>query len=254
MPKVNLTETRVKALRPRKSPYDVRDGRLKGFGVRVLPSGAKRYFIHCQHEGQRFWKIVGSAGDAGLADARQSARTMLSAIRRDGNVPASRDETPFEIFAAQVFREYARIWKAGTLTVNRHYLRNQILPHFSGRRIADIDRQDVHRWFASLHSTPAAADRSVPVLSVIMREAEQRGLRPEDSNPCRGIRRYRRMGRERALSDAEIRRLAIALEDLEPNGTAGGSCPFALADGLSQIGASDAPLVRLSGRAAVPAR
>ena len=35
--------------------------------------------------------------------------------------------------------------------------------------------------------------------------------RPEGSNPCRGIRRYRRKGRERFLSDTEIRRLAATL-------------------------------------------
>ena len=56
-----------------------------------------------------------------------------------------------------------------------------------------------------------AADRSMPVLSVIMREAEAMGLRPEGSNPCRGIRRYRRKGRERFLSDEEIRRLSATL-------------------------------------------
>ena len=37
------------------------------------------------------------------------------------------------------------------------------------------------------------------------------GHRPEGSNPCRGIRRYRRKGRERFLSDAEIGRLAATL-------------------------------------------
>ena len=37
------------------------------------------------------------------------------------------------------------------------------------------------------------------------------GLRPEGSNPCRGIRRYRRKGRERFLSDEEIRRLSATL-------------------------------------------
>lgn len=51
----------------------------------------------------------------------------------------------------------------------------------------------------------------MPVLSVIMREAERMGLRPEGSNPCRGIRRYRRKGRERFLSDDELRRLSEAL-------------------------------------------
>ena len=51
----------------------------------------------------------------------------------------------------------------------------------------------------------------MPVLSIIMREAEGMGLRPEGSNPCRGIRRYRRKGRERFLSDEEIRRLSDRL-------------------------------------------
>ena len=79
-----------------------------------------------------------------------------------------------------------------TLNANRGYLRQQILPYFSGRPVADIDRREVHNWFASLRATPVAADRSVPVLSVIMREAEAMGLRLEGSKPCRGIRRYRR--------------------------------------------------------------
>ena len=37
------------------------------------------------------------------------------------------------------------------------------------------------------------------------------GLRPEGTNPCRGIRRYRRKGRERFLSDEELRRLSARL-------------------------------------------
>ena len=83
------------------------------------------------------------------------------------------------------------------------YLRSQILPYFAGRQVADIDSRDVANWFASLRATPVAADRSMPVLSVIMREAEAMGFRPEGSNPCKGIRRYRRKGRERFLSDDE---------------------------------------------------
>ena len=63
-----------------------------------------------------------------------------------------------------------------------------------GRPIASVTPEDVQAWFASLRATPVAADRSAPVLSVILREAEAYGYRPEDSNPCRGIRRYRRRG------------------------------------------------------------
>ena len=59
MPRTDLTDARIGALKPRKSAYDIRDGKLRGFGVRVLPSGGKRFFVHCQHRGERVWKIVG---------------------------------------------------------------------------------------------------------------------------------------------------------------------------------------------------
>ena len=117
--------------------------------------------------------------------------------------------------AEEVFERYGRNWKPGTRKVNRNYLRNTILPRFRGRNIADITRQDVQRWFASLRATPVAADRSAPILSVIMRQAELYGYRPEGSNPCTGIRRYRRKGRERLLSEQELHRLAQVLDSHE---------------------------------------
>ena len=208
----NLTDARIGALVPRKTSYERRDARLRGFGVRVTPSGGKRFFVHCQHRGERVWKTVGDFGEIGVDEARSRAAGMLAAIRRGEAVPPRPEETLFEAVAETVFRQYERLWKPGTLAVNRCYLRNQILPHFAGRQIAGIERPDVRKWFVSLRATPVAADRSMPVLSVIMREAEAMGLRPEGSNPCRGIRRYRRKGRERFLSDDELHRLSAVLK------------------------------------------
>ena len=102
-----------------------------------------------------------------VAEARSRAGAILGAIRRGEDAPHDPGETLFEAVAETVFQRYQRLWKAGTLTVNRGYLRQQILPHFAGR--------------------------------------------PEGSNPCRGVRRYRRKGRERFLSDDEIRLLAATL-------------------------------------------
>ena len=211
MPRTNLTDARIGALKPRKAACDVRDGKLKGFGVRVLPSGGKRFFVHCQHRGKRVWKIIGDAEAMSVIEARSRASGMLAAIRRGDTAPPRPEEALFEAVAETVFRQHERVWKPRTLAVNRGYLRNQIMPHFAGRNVADIDRREVRDWFASLAATPAAADRSMPILSVVMKGAERMGLRPEGSNPCRGIRRYRRKGRQRFLSDDEIRRLSRAL-------------------------------------------
>ena len=187
MPATHLTEGRIKALRPRKSTRDIRNATLKGFGVRVYPSGRSCFFIHTRHDGQRIWKVVGDAAGIILAEARRRAQAMLAAIRC--GAPSSTDETLFETVAEEVFRRYGRTWKPRTLYVNRSCYRKQLLPWLKGRQIAEITRGDVQEWIPSLHATPVAADRSAPVLSVIMARAADYGYRPEGSNPCRGIRR-----------------------------------------------------------------
>ena len=215
MAKTRLTQARIKALRPRNTVRDIRDADLRGFGVRLYPTGRKCFFIHSQHEGKRVWKIVGDAASLSVEDARVRARSMLAASRN--GVQTASEHILFEAVAEEVFRRYGRNWKPRTLRVNRGYFVNQILPWFRGRPIADITATDVREWFDSLHVTPVAADRSAPVLSVIMTCAETYGYRPEGSNPCKGIRRYRRKGRERFLSEEEVRRLGSALSHREEN-------------------------------------
>ena len=93
MPNITLSDARVKALRPRSSTFDIRDAKLTGFGVRMMASGAKRFFIHTQHRGQRIWKIVGDANAMTLAEARTRAASLLAAIRCGADTPASPDAT-----------------------------------------------------------------------------------------------------------------------------------------------------------------
>ena len=132
------------------------------------------------------------------------------------NRGATPKPVPFELVATEAFRRYGRAWKPATLQVNRVYLRNQIMPWFRGRPVADITHAEVRQWFGTLHATPAAANRSLPILSVIMRQAEIYGYRPDRSNPCKRIRRYPEQRRERFLTTGEIRRLGGALTDAHP--------------------------------------
>ncbi len=206
-----LTQHRVDTLKPGGKTRDIRDRDLKGFGVRILSSGRKRFFLHRQVDGRRVWHAIGDADDITLSCARSRAKALLAA-RLLGEEAEAIDHIAFEVVAEEVFRRYGRHWKPRTLRVNLGYYRNQILPWFKGMAIAAITRPDVQKWFASLHSTPVAADRSAPVLSVILRQAEVYGYRPEGSNPCSGIRRYRRRGRERFLTSDEIRRLSRVLD------------------------------------------
>ena len=86
MPNITLSESRVKALTPRTSTYDTHDPKLKGFGVRVLPSGAKRFFIHTQHRGERIWKISNSLRTDLALDALEQALYERAVGPRDALV------------------------------------------------------------------------------------------------------------------------------------------------------------------------
>ena len=82
---------------------------------------------------------VGHEVDRVAREPRAHAGAMLTAIRHGKATSARPPNTAFESVAEEVFRRYARNWKPGTLAVNRQYLRNQILPYFKGRPIAEIN-------------------------------------------------------------------------------------------------------------------
>lgn len=132
MSRTRLTDARVRALRPARAIRIVRDTVLAGFGVRVLPNGRKRFFLHSQHEGRRTWRIVGNPAGMTVAEARERARGMLASFRT--GCPASDEETLFDAVAEAAFRRHGRNWKPSTLSKNRNYLRKQILPGCSGNR------------------------------------------------------------------------------------------------------------------------
>ena len=73
-------------------------------------------------------------------------------------------ETLFETVAEEAFRHYARVWKPGTLAVNRVYLRSRFAVVRSLRHRGP--KTTCRGRFAFPH-TSRPADRSLPILSVI---------------------------------------------------------------------------------------
>ena len=157
---VRLTQRRVDALRSRRTVRDVTDTALKGYGVRVMPSGTKRYLIHSQHRGRRVWKTVGDARVMTEAEARIRARSMLAAFHDNTDVDAELPgEVPFEKVAEEVFARYSHRWKPRTLEVNRIYLRRQIRPTSKGVPSRQSPAETCKSGF--VHSMPHRARRTV---------------------------------------------------------------------------------------------
>ena len=84
-------------------------------------------------------------------------------------------------FAGEFLDRQARHWKPRTLETNTYMVRKYIQPAFGDLTVGAIAVEHVKDWFASMAVRPGAANRALPVLSMMMRMAELWGYR---RGPC----------------------------------------------------------------------
>ena len=88
-------------------------------------------------------------------------------------------------------------------------------PAIGEMRIAEVERKDIAKLHFDLRDKPYQANRTLGVLSKMFSLAEIWGLRPDGSNPCRHVKRYKENKRERFLSPEETERLGEVLCEAE---------------------------------------
>ncbi len=215
---LSLTQRAVESAKLRKKPYIIHDKKLKGFHLSIAPSGRKTFALSVMRYGKRIFEKIGDAATMPTTEARKIASQKIKTFTEQSFAIHSLDgNARFEIIAELTFERHERIWKPNTMAVNRNYLKNNIMPYFETRMIASINRQDVDLWFAGLRHIATTANRAAPVLSAIMRQAEELGCRPEDSNPVLGLRRYPKRAIERILTADEMVRLGSVLKTKAKN-------------------------------------
>ena len=204
---------RVRAARPHAKKYDVWDDVISGLALRVGTSGHRSFFLRRTVRGRIRSVTIGSADAMSVPEARREARKLLATFID----PARQDDAlrtpghPMPAFAEEFLERHARHWKPRTQETNAYLVRNHVLPAFGHMTVDAIAVEHVKDWFASMADRPGAANRSMPVLSVMMRMAELWGYRPHNSNPCKKTRRYRTEPKERFLSAEEMARLNAVL-------------------------------------------
>jgi integrase len=105
--------------------------------------------------------------------------------------------------------------KASTAREYQRTARLYVVPRLGRRAVGQLTRLDIARLHHELSSTPYQANRTLALLSKFFGWAEKHGLRPDGSNPCRHVEKYREGRRERFLSQAELARLGDALREAE---------------------------------------
>ena len=204
---------RVRAARPRDKRQDIRDDVVAGLLIRVYPSGARTFRLERSVRGRRHYANLGDANSMTIPQARREARRLIAGFTeptKQGNDPRTPGH-PMKAFAKEFLERQAHRWKPRTRDTNTRIVRKDILPAFGDTTVDAITVERVKEWFASMSERPGVANRSMPVLSVMMRMAEFWGYRAHNTNPCKRTRRFRMKPMERFLTTREIARLNAVL-------------------------------------------
>ena len=207
---------RVRAAKPRSKRFDIRDDVVTGLILRVLPTGTRTYTLERAVRGRRRYANIGDAASLTVPQARREARRRIANFTEPAKVAIGPRTPghPMTAFAEEFLDRQAHRWKPRTRETNTRIVSKYILPTFGDTTVDAITAEQVKEWFASMSERPGIANRSMPVLSVMMQMAERWGYRTHNTNPCKNTRRYRMKPKERFLSTEEMARLnAVLIRD-----------------------------------------
>jgi integrase len=234
-----ITKRRVDALRPDRAgrdvfKWDAGDGALKGFGVRMKPSGAASYVVQYRNrEGRTRRLAVGRLGEMTPDQARQIAAEKLREARKGGDPSADRHAARAAMTVSEICDLYladakGRI-KPSTLAMDRSRIECHVKPLIGRRAVAALTRRDIERFQADVAAGKTAkprkergrsgrmtggrgvAARTVGMLGTILELAKRHGAISE--NPARGVRRFADNKLSRFLSTDELAALGAAIRE-----------------------------------------
>lgn len=244
-----LTRRAVEALdAPSRGQAILWDGELKGFGVRVMPSGLKTFILQYRSvQGQSRRISIGRYGILTVDQARDHAKVKLGLVA-SGLDPAEQDDASTgsnttvaevcdwyltEAEAGRIIGRSRRPIKASTLAMDRSRIEVHIKPLLGRRSVAAVKLGDIEGAQADIAAGKTSkprpgnrggattggegvAARTMSTLHSVFEHAVRLGK--IDTNPARGVRKLAGTARKRRLSRSELAKLGRALRSAGENG------------------------------------
>ncbi|EDW1731901.1 tyrosine-type recombinase/integrase [Salmonella enterica subsp. enterica] len=213
-----LTDTALKALKPRDKTYTVSDDR--GLYLEIFPTGGMVWRYRYRLNGKYEKLTLGKYPALTLKNARlmRDGASQMAAI---GESPAQKkqrakmagpEDTTLRQFAERFFKEIQERDRKDN-TMPRRYLDKDILPHIGNKPVCELTTEDVRSviWRKKEQGFDAAAGQVRGLLKRMLDYSVTCGLRsanPVLALPMRHV--YKAVSRERALSTEEIKQFLQA--------------------------------------------
>jgi integrase len=214
-----LTDKLVREFPAPATGYDLYpDVEVKGLWARVTAGGSRSFVLNYRNAQRRERRLtIGQHPSWTVRQARNEAANLKRDIDRGRDPVAERKEARaagvmVAELADRYVGEHARSKKKASSAVeDERNIRNHIKPTLGGLGVAAVSSGDIARLHHRMRQWPTGANRVLALLSKMFSLAETWKLRPQHSNPCRGIDKYPETKRERLISAEEMARLGEAL-------------------------------------------
>ncbi len=200
------------------------DRELPGFGMRVRASGRKYFVTQFRASGRLRRMTLGPVTAMTPEIARKRAMALLSEAKAGGDPAMQRDTdrkaATVKLLGQRFLNEYVPDHcKESTAYEYRRSVELFIDPRIGSRKVTEVQRKDIAELHHAMRKTPYQANRTLGVLSKMFNMAEVWGLRPDGSNPCLHVKRFKEEKRERFLSAEEFQRLGAVLDEILKDGS-----------------------------------
>jgi integrase len=227
---VKITKTAVEGLEARKKPYDTRDAELRGFLVRVHPSGAKAFYFDYRlaawHGAKRARLRLGGFPNLSAEGARTLAKAAAGDVARGIDVAARRKSERAEgdrrrhgslrTFLDGRYEQWAKAHlKSHAFQLSR--LRSDFEDSLD-RPLHAFDQlvvEGMRQKWTKAGMKPSSVNRDIQRLSSVLSRAVEWGVL--DRHPFKGLKPMKadKTGRVRFLSTEEEKSLRGALDKRE---------------------------------------
>ncbi|MGE3584277.1 MAG: tyrosine-type recombinase/integrase [Novosphingobium sp.] len=252
---ISLTKRTVDAAHPTDKRYHIWDSDLRGFGLRIEPSGVKtfvtKYRVHGggRNAPQRI-QTVGRYGNLTPEEARRKAKVILGSVAAGadpaGDLAARRREMTMAALI-EFYEKHGCVVQRGkrigepmkplTKAYTLGRLRHHVIPLLGNRRAKDVTSGDIERFAADVlagktakkekvgprkliivKGGPGASRKVVRDLSAVFSFAKRSEI--VERNPVANAAVRKTDGQKtRFLTLEEVGRLGCALDELEAEGT-----------------------------------
>lgn len=198
------------------------DSELKGFGVRLYPTGNKSFVMDYRDNNRKNLMVIGSYSKLTIDQARKEAKAKFADLAKGINPLQKRQEerqgNRIKDLCAAFIEKHVVNKKSGKDYISR--IERFIIPEWGNLLVTNIKRADVSALHTKLGKRGHyQANRVYSLLSKMFNWARAEGfVPPEHINPCFGIEKFKENPRDRFVSQEEFPKLAEAI-NAEPNQT-----------------------------------